>query len=217
MGKLILAVILFAILFIAYKIIGKNNDGTKYRSHEEECEAFLTKYSVGYEEMRSVREMVEDRTPEIRELSSMLEEKIGMRPTPKMLEWGFLAKIGKIPYTFALSNISNEVLNGSCGEVYAMDIARSQRITRDEARERFRTVQLKFLKWYDEELRSHGMEYKLMYSRECLMCFPKRGGYDTIRGRFLSQAEWIGDCNNFKDATAFWEPCYHFMHIINTA
>lgn len=158
---LILALGLGLILFCKYasdKHSTKNFEA-QYESEIQQSDSFICKYAISFDEMNRIKRMVEAKDSAIVDFSDELCEIIKMTPTPPMIVWGFLAKHGRLPrWTDVYYWDSNNPLANEHDLIWR-DVTGWKHLDIQEIRE----ARLRFLLWYDKELRSHGIEERLLY------------------------------------------------------
>lgn len=195
-------IVIFIICVIGYILVNKiETESSQRQRASDDLNEFSLKYSATLSEQTKAEKLIKADTPQIEELRLELKGEIGEPPTYQMILFAYLAKQGKIPsrghlnsYEVSASPFSNfhDLINGEklsklglYGGVY------------QDAVIHIRQARLKFLKWYDKELRSHGMKYKLMY-----VC---RNSKDS--GYHIKDAMWIDECTALgEDVAVFWTP-----------
>lgn len=197
---LVLIVVIIAAAFLFRQIAADTHFNNTFDAVQKEREDFCAKYAVTLNEENAVREMIDRRAPVIQELEDKLTAEIGMKPQKHMLLWGYLAKSGKIPcrdtsccsYNLNRWNVLIDAYDGAYANVKS---EMNTSISRYDALDEIQAARLKFLKWYNKEMKAHGMEYELM----CV-----KTGSDGKR--HIADAKRIEDCQNLRDVAAFWMP-----------
>lgn len=176
-----------------------NEYDRKSKQKEVAADAFYQRYSVSKTEENKIGDMVSHSTPEMDVFREELKEIIGIWPTRPMLIWGFLAKSGKLPERWTLYD-RHELLSFHHDNLWRR-IEPWDTLTIEEMRH----ARLKFLIWYDEELRKHGMEYNLMYSPS----IGKDSSMNYIYSKYVARP--IAECENVFPVAIFWEPVKSYI------
>ncbi len=174
------------------------NDYTISKAREE---AFFQQYCISLEEENNIKDMMLNVTPEMAKFSDELEKIIGIKPTHPMLIWGYIAKQGKLPswLTVRCSDSDNPLASKHDSIWSSIDPWSNLKISE------MREAKFKFLKWYNEELKSNGMEYDLK-------CIPWSGMDEdrTPCGGCMfhpkGNAKSIMECQAVYPAAFLWSP-----------
>lgn len=209
---------LFGALFSGGYLCGKiSNDNrkihefqSKYDTEMRLADSFYNKYSVSDETTNDVRSMILNVDRRMEEFKNELREIVGIEPTHPMLIWGFIAKNrGRIPNRLWASHY-----DGDNPLSYEHDkIWSNVTIWKMMSIQGMRNARLKFLIWYDKELRSQGMEHQLMF----IPAHYERIGSGNAQYQKpyynISDAKPISECQNLCSmypanfpATVLWRP-----------
>ena len=137
---------------------------TEYQRGKNIYDNFVYRYGATYDETDAAYKKALSCDVDTMKISKELSEIIGMEPILPMLLAAILAKDGKIPYetinyyTSGTGSVRNILYNGHDVSWNYGGISYTQE-ERAEAR-------LKFLKWYDQELKSHGIDESLVFVPE---------------------------------------------------
>lgn len=170
----------------------------KSNKEREIAEAFFMRYSIDRLEENTIKDMILNANPEMVEFSEKLEKIIGMKPTHPMRVWGFIAQSGKIPSKFTATWYNADSPLANDHDLIWMGVEPWNSLKVEE----MRAARLKFLQWYDRELRANGMEYRLMYA-------PCRCGETNVSGDYVyhvEDAKDIAECRKVFPAAIFWNP-----------
>lgn len=199
LNKFVACIVMILISIVCWFILEHIETEQKQRQQaSKDFDNFMMRYSASPTEQANAENITSTRSPEIDNLARKLKGIIGAPPTYQMMVFAYLAQQGKIPsrgylncYASPLSN-NHDLING---EKFS-ELGLYDGIYQD-AVIHIRQARLKFLKWYDAELRSHGVWYKLMYvyRNPCDSSFH------------IKDAEWIAECTHIgKDTAVFWTP-----------
>lgn len=144
-----------------------------------------------------MREMITALDPRLNEVKEELKNVTGIIPTQTMIHWGYLAKRGEVPDLGTLSSrLSDNILTNTHDLIWIGIGTWSQYNIKEMS-----DARLKFLKWYDAELCSHGMPYHLKFA--------------AFHGRKMPTGDYIyeyvlrkdvSECKAVYPACFFWEP-----------
>lgn len=156
---------LFAALFGGTYVYAKyHNDKAKIKQYDNqynalrrESDEFRRRFSVSIEYKKEIDGMVLNSVPQMMKFEEELTKIIGMKPTHPMLVWGFLARQGKVPDQLGMLNHDNVMKNNH--DLIWHNIEPWSNLTIQQ----FREAKLRFLVWYDRELRNNGMPHELMF------------------------------------------------------
>ncbi|MGN1114935.1 MAG: hypothetical protein ACI4RC_07435 [Oscillospiraceae bacterium] len=169
----------------------------KYRKEEKKCDEFFAKYGISEMEMYKLKDYLRyEQCDEIVELNNFLTELTGYAPTWDMLLWGYLATKGKIPCKSVVSS-SESILNASYPQNWCSKVPSKEYHGRAHPSELI-TPRIKYLRWYNETLRSNGVNEDIMfapenpYSKELIYVYDSKK-IQSIRG-----------ISDDQTATFFW-------------
>ena len=118
----------------------------EFKAQAGEMHRFYEKYLTTAKEKHDIEIAIKTLSPEAEETIHELTDILGATPDYGMILWGMAAKIGKIP-----------------DHIWNRGSSRTPFESRNDPYEEGRTVVwLKYVKWYDTEIRKHGMIYPLM-------------------------------------------------------
>lgn len=160
MFQFLIAIILISIIFGAKqhdKVTDRMIDKAIKCSYEK-YEDFICRYCLNREEWNRIEELVESRSDISIILDKEIENLICVPPTFAMLKWGLAARLGRLPPRNILES------NGACNIMRKQHDIRWEMSKNNQHNIKYlKDSKSEFLKWYDRELRSHGMSEKLMF------------------------------------------------------
>lgn len=207
---------LFAALFGGTYIYAKyHNDKAKIKQYDNqynalrrEADEFHRRFSVSVEYKKEIEGMVLNSTSTMVKFEKELTKIIGMKPTHPMLVWGFLAKQGKIPDQIVMLKHDNVLKNDH--DLIWHNIEPWSNLTVQQ----FRLAKLRFLVWYDKELRNNGMPYELMFIPPHYKISNNGNsalGYHILNAKSISACDDLcpmitGNNSNTYPVVVFWMP-----------
>lgn len=203
---------ILALILGVYLYVRLSNDKSRkkkfsvdYNNARTEADMFYNTYEASVEETNKVRDMVLEQCPEIVQLEAELMDVIGMKPTHPMLIWGYLAYSGRIPHRSVSSDYNaDNPLSPAHDRIWSGVVGWKEKSVVE-----IQKARLKFLIWYDSQLCSNGMEYKLMFS---LLNFDDSIGRGTLK---LENKRAISECRDLCSTAVFWEPTKLYVPNLN--
>lgn len=197
---------LFALILGTYwiiKLVVEKGEVEASRNHYDrmdyERRMFDLQYSVNLMELRNFRDGLKYRLDARSDLKRQLEEITGIDPTPTMIEWAYFAKKGVVPeWTTYRSNGKDNVF--SIG--HDVQWLKSPRYHGKYDIRAMQEGRLKFIKWFDEELRSHGMEHKVMFVHNST---GETDGHGNLV-YYYGDRKPVSECTFAFNTVFFWEP-----------
>ena len=136
-------------------------------SLEQEYMHFCVEYGATLEQENEIKQRyMTGRDTEILDLKQELKQFIEWEPTYGMIVVGMLAKQGKVPSTSSMYFDTYQLFNWPC------EVAAKEKDIPDVPNRR--RARFRFLHWYDETLREHGLPYDLLY----IITHEKQSGMD---------------------------------------
>lgn len=181
----IIEIILLIIFWKVYDRIFPPRDPVKEKWERERNQAkeFYDKYCCNdYSVKREIDKKMKMVDSEVRDITKELEEEIEQHPTQVMIMWALYAKRGMLPMSYQLYDDYSPLLRKHDRICWVYE-----ELGPDEKKH----ARLRFLRWLDRELESHGFDQRLY-------CAPDKseGSGDPIQKRW-----WLDGCD-----VCFWPP-----------
>ena len=144
----------------------RERQDAKYHAHD----MFLKTYAASEELAEQMHDKAYSDDDDVLLIRDRISSEANVYPTYDMIILALIAQYGKIPKTAAYFGFQTLPYGMRCLE--------------EERR---------FLVWYDKELRSHGVDHKLLFATR-----------DCHYG--LTEGEWVAECDTMATGVYFWEP-----------
>lgn len=153
---------------------------TRFEELSLEHDMFYNTYAASEEMEKSAREKVVINDKDTQDIRERIISETSLNPTHDMIIRALLAQHGKISRRAAYGGFGTNIYG---------------RMSLEEERE--------FLVWYDNELRKHGVPYRLM--------FTSWNDQAKLQAGDLSVAKWVSECGSTVSGVYFWIPIRGFL------